>query len=115
MAWDGPAAGTKCPVVDRPDGYARHHESVEAAGAAFGACRVATADWDGPAASTKRLVVNSLTRVANEEAPALSARRPDGSATYGEHNASSRAVLCDSVESNDKAGVEQTVEGSYPK
>jgi hypothetical protein len=52
-AWDGPAAGTKCPAVDRPDSYMRRHESIEAAGAAFGACQVAAVDWDGPAAGTQ--------------------------------------------------------------
>ncbi len=114
-AWDGPATGTKRPVVDRPDGYARCHGSVEAAGAAFGACQVAAADWDGPAAGTKRPVVNSLTRVANQEAPALSARQPDDFATHGECNAAARAGPHDGIESNDEAGVKQTVKGSYPK
>jgi hypothetical protein len=86
-AWDGPAAGTKRPAVDRPDGYTRRHESVEATGAAFRACRVAAVDWDGPAAGTTRPVVNSLTHVANKEALALSARCPDGSVTHGKRNA----------------------------
>jgi hypothetical protein len=105
-AWDGPAAGTKRPAVDRPDGYFRRYESIKAAGVAFGACQVAAADWDGPAAGKKRPVVNSLTRVAKEEAPALSARHPDGSATHRERNAAARAGLRDGIESNDKAGVE---------
>ncbi len=42
-------------------------------------------------------------------------RRLDGSATHGERNAAARAGPCNSVESNDKAGVKQTVEESYPK
>jgi hypothetical protein len=87
MAWDGPAAGTKRLAVNRPGSYARRHESVEAAGAPIGACRVAAADWDGPAAGTKRPVVNSLTHVANKEAPALSERCLGGSATHGKRNA----------------------------
>jgi hypothetical protein len=105
MAWDGLAAGTKRPAVDRLDGYARCHESVEAAEAAFGACRVAATDWDGLAASTKHPVVNSLTCVANKEAPALSAKCPDGSATHGKRNAAARAGPRDGVESNNEAGV----------
>jgi hypothetical protein len=115
MAWDGPAASTKRPLIDRLDGYTRHHESIKAAGVAFGACQVAAADWDGPAAGTKRPVVDCLTRVANEEAPALSARRPEGSATHGECNVAAQAGARDSVESDNKAGVKQTVKRSYPK
>jgi hypothetical protein len=114
-AWDGPAAGTKRPAVDRPDGYVRCHKIIKAAGAAFRACRVTAADWDGQAAGTKHPVVNSLTRVANKEAPALFARSPDGSATHGERNAAARAGPRDDVESNKEAGVEQTVKGSYLK
>ena len=101
-AWDGPAAGTKRPAVDRPDGYTRRLESVEGAGAAFGACRVAAVDWDGPAADTTRPVVDNLTHVANKEAPALSARRLDGSVTQGKRNAVAQAGPRDSVKSNDK-------------
>jgi hypothetical protein len=76
---------------------------------------VAAADWDGLAAGTKRPVVDSLTHVAKKEAPALSARRPDGSATHSERNAVARAGPRDGIESNNEAGVEQTVKGSYPK
>ncbi len=76
---------------------------------------MAAVDWDGPAAGTKCPVVDSLTRMANKEAPALSERCPDGSATHGERNAAARVGPHDGVESNNKAGVEQTVEGSYPK
>jgi hypothetical protein len=101
-AWDGPAAGTKRPAVDRPDGDTRRHESVEAAGAAFGACQVAAVDWDGPAAGTTRPVFDSLTHVANKEAPALSARRPDGSVIHGKRNVVAQAGPRDGVESNDK-------------
>jgi hypothetical protein len=101
-AWDGPAAGTKRPAVDRLDGYTRRHESIEAAGAAFGACRVAAVDWDGPAAGTTRPVVDNLTHVANKEAPALSARRPDGSVTHGKRNAVAQAGPRDGVKSNDE-------------
>ncbi len=101
-AWDGPAAGTKCPAVDRPDSYTRCHESVEAAGAAFGACQVAAMDWDGPAAGTTCPVVNSLTHMANKEAPALSARRPDGSVTHGKCNAVAQAVPRDGIKANDE-------------
>jgi hypothetical protein len=101
-AWDGPAAGTKCPAVDRPDGYMRHNQSVEAAGAAFGACRVAAVDWDGPAASTTRPVVDSLTHVANKEAPALSTRRLDGSVTHGKRNAVAQAGPRDGIKSNNE-------------
>ncbi len=101
-AWDGPAAGTKRPAVDRPDGYTRRHKSVEAAGVAFGACRVAAVDWDGPAAGTTRPVVDSLTHVANKEAPALSARRPDGSVTHGKRNAVAQAGPRDGVKSNNE-------------
>ncbi len=101
-AWDGPAAGTKRPAVDRPDGYTRRHESVEAAGAAFGACRVAAVDWDGPAASATLPGVDNLTHVANKEAPALSARSPDGSVTHDKRNAVAQAGPRDGVKSNDK-------------
>jgi hypothetical protein len=101
-AWDGPAAGTKRLAVDRPDGYMRRHESVEAAGVAIGACRVAAVDWDGPAAGTTRPVVDSLTHVANKEAPALSARRPDGSVTHGKCNAVAQAGPRDGVKSDDE-------------
>jgi hypothetical protein len=101
-AWDGPAAGTKRPEVDRPDGYMRRHESIEAAGAAFGACPVAAVDWDGPASGTTRPVVANSTHVANKEAPALSARRPDGSVTHGKCNAVAQAGPRDGVKSNDK-------------
>jgi hypothetical protein len=102
MAWDGPAAGTKRPAVDRPERYTRRHESVEAAGAAFGACRVAAVDWDGPAAGTTCPVVDNLTHVANKEAPALAARRPDGSVTHGKLNAVAQAGPRDGVKSNDE-------------
>jgi hypothetical protein len=101
-AWDGPAAGTKRPAVDRPDNYTRRHESVEAAGAAFGACQVAAVDWDGPVAGTTCPVVDSLTHMANKEAPALSARRPDGSVTHGKCNAVAQAGPCDGVKSDDE-------------
>ena len=101
-AWDGPAAGTKRPAVDRPDGYTRRHESVEDAGAAFGACRVAAVDWDGPAAGTTRPVVDNLTHVANKEAPALSARRLDGSMTHGKRNAVAQVGPRNGIKSNDK-------------
>jgi hypothetical protein len=101
-AWEGPAASTKCPAVNRPDGYTRRQESVEAAGAAFGACRVAAVDWDGPAAGTTRLVVDNLTHMANKEAPVLSARCPDGSVTHGKRNAVAQAGPRDGVKSNDK-------------
>ncbi len=101
-AWDGQAAGTKRPAVDRLDGYRRCHKSVEAAGAAFGACRVSAVDWDGPAASTTRPVVDNLTHVANKEAPALSAIRPDGSVTHGKRNAVAQAGPRDGVKSNNK-------------
>jgi hypothetical protein len=58
-------------------------------------------------------VVDRLTRVANQKAPALSARRSDGSVTHGECKAAARPGTC--VKSHDEAGFEQTVEGSYPK
>jgi hypothetical protein len=101
-AWDGPAAGTKRPAVDRPDSYTRRHESVEATGAAFGACQAAAVDWDGPAAGTTRSVVDSLTHMANKEAPALSARCLDGSVTHGKRNAVAKAGPCDGVKADDK-------------
>ena len=101
-AWDGPAAGTKRPAVNRPDDYMRCHESVEATGAAFGACRVAAVDWDGPAAGTTRPVGDNSTHVANKEAPALSARCPDGSVTHGKRNPVAQAGPRDGVKSNDK-------------
>ncbi len=101
-AWDGPATGTKRPAVNRPDGYTRRHESVEAAGAAFRACRVATEDWDGPAAGTTHPVVDNLTHVANKEAPALSARCSDGSVTHGKRNAVAQAGPHDGIKSDDK-------------
>ncbi len=114
-AQDGPANGLKRPAVDRPDGNARCHKSVEAAGAAFGACQVAATAWDGPAAGTKRPAGNNLTRMANKEASALSARRPGGSATHSESKAVARAGPRDSVKHNDEAGVEQAVFRRYPK
>ncbi len=101
-AWYGPAAGTKRPAVNRPDGYTRRHESVEAAGAAFGACRVAAVDWDGPASGTTRPVVDNSTHVANKEAPALSARRPNGSVTHGKRNAVAQAGPRDGDKSDDE-------------
>jgi hypothetical protein len=54
-----------------------------------------------------------LTRVANQKAPALSARRPDGSVTHGKCKAAARPGTC--VKSNNEAGFEQTVKGSYLK
>jgi hypothetical protein len=42
----------------QPDGYARRHENVEAAGVATGACQVAAAARDGPADGSKRLAVD---------------------------------------------------------
>jgi hypothetical protein len=51
--------------------------------------------------------------VANQKAPALSARRSDGSVTHGKCKAAAR--LGTRVESDDEAGVEQTIKGSYPK
>ncbi len=56
-----------------------------------------------------------MTRVANKEAPALSARRPGGSATHGECKAAAQAGPRDSVKPNNKAGVEQAVDRRYPK
>jgi hypothetical protein len=76
---------------------------------------VTTTAWDGPATSTKCPAGNRLTRVANKEAPALSARRPGGSATHGKCEAAARAGPCNSIEPNDKAGVEQAVNRRYPK
>jgi hypothetical protein len=114
-ARDKPANGLKRPAVDRTDGNARHHKSVEAAGAAFGARQVAATAWDGPGASTKRPAGNRSIRVANKEAPALSARRPGGSATHGEREAAARAGPRDSVEPNNEAGVEQAIDRRYPK
>jgi hypothetical protein len=101
-AWDELAAGTKRPAVDRPDSYMRRHESVEAAGAAFGACQVAAVDWDGPAAGTTCPMVNSLTHMANKEAPALSARCPDGSVTHGKRNVVAQASPRDGVKADDE-------------
>ncbi len=80
----------------------RRHESVEAAGAAFGACQVAALDWDGPAAGTTRPVVDSLTHMANKEALALSARCLDGSVTHGKRNAVAQAGPRDGVKANDE-------------
>jgi hypothetical protein len=56
-----------------------------------------------------------LTRVANKEAPALSARCPGGSATHGKREAAARAGPCDSVEPDNKAGVEQAFNRRNPK
>ncbi len=60
-------------------------------------------------------MVENLTRVANEEAPALSARCPERSATHGKCKAAARAGPRDSIKPDNKAGFEQTVKGSYPK
>jgi hypothetical protein len=95
------------------DGYTRRHKSVEAAGAAFGACQGVAVAWNGPATGTKLPVVDRLTHVANQKAPALSARRPDGSVTDGERKVAARPGT--HIESDDEAGVKQTVKGSYPK
>jgi hypothetical protein len=113
-ARDGPADGLKRPAVDRPDGDARRHKSVEAGGAAFSARQVAAIAWDGPAASTKRPAGNNLTRMANEEASALSARRPGGSATHGKCEAAAQAGPRDSIK-HDEAGVKQAVDRRYLK
>jgi hypothetical protein len=59
-------------------------------------------DWDGPAAGTTRPVVDSLTHMANKEAPALSARRPDGSVIHGKRNAVAQAGPRYGVKSDDK-------------
>jgi hypothetical protein len=69
----------------QPDSYARRHESIEAAGVAFGERKGAAVAWDGPATSTKRPVVDSLTRAANQKTPALIC--PDGSMTHSERKA----------------------------
>jgi hypothetical protein len=53
--------------------------------------------------------------MANEEAPALSARHPGGSVTHGKCKAVARAGPGDSVEPNNKAGVKQAVNRMYPK
>jgi len=42
----------------QPDGYVRHHENVEAAGVATGACQVAAVARDGPADGSKHLAVD---------------------------------------------------------
>ena len=47
-------------------------------------------------------MVNSLTHMANKEAPALSARRPDGSVTHGKRNAVAQAGPRNGVKYNDK-------------
>jgi hypothetical protein len=59
-------------------------------------------DWDGPAAGTTRPVVDNLTHVVNKEAPALSARCPDGSVTPGKRNAVAQAGPRNGVKSDDK-------------
>ncbi len=56
-----------------------------------------------------------MTQVANKEAPALSARCPGGSATYGKRKAAAGAGPCNSVEPDDKVGVEQAFDRRYPK
>jgi hypothetical protein len=56
-----------------------------------------------------------LTQVANEEAPALSARCPGGSTTHGEREAAAQAGPRDSIEPDKEAGVKQAVNRRYPK
>ncbi len=51
--------------------------------------------------------------MANQKALTLSARHPDGSVTHGECKAVAGPGT--RVESDDKAGVKQTIKGSYPK
>ncbi len=58
-------------------------------------------------------MVDRLTRVANQKAPALSARCPDGSVTHGKRKAVAQLGTC--VKSDDEAGFKQTIKGSYPK
>jgi hypothetical protein len=58
-------------------------------------------------------VVDRLTPVANQKAPALSARHSDGSATHGKRKVAAQPGT--RIESDNEAGFEQTVEGSYPK
>jgi hypothetical protein len=49
-----------------------------------------------------QLPAHSLTQMANKEAPALSARRLDGSVTHGKRNAVAQAGPRDGVKSNNK-------------
>jgi hypothetical protein len=51
-------------------------------------------------------VVDRLTHVTNQKAPALSPRRPDGSVTHGKRKAAARPGTC--IKSNNEAGFEQT-------